>query len=195
MSEAWTLEFNTCAIWEPQWDENTQQMLQIWLKPIIASAAVILLLKQIADFRIQGFYEHGRNLDEAPPGGDKTEVLRCHDLISQPEGCSLVQWHIRPVWMEAEEGFPSLPRSGVWLPSCLAEKWHHMCWEPVLCAAWVVVPAAAGLCDRSPPVLAALPGRWWSLPGQFEGLVALHVRIVQGRNHLAWRRVSEAVWL
>lgn len=66
----------------------------------------------------------------------RVAVSRSHQ--GQPERCcSPVQWHIRPVWMDAMEGFPSplIRRLSVCLcvclPSCLAEKWHRVCLEPV----------------------------------------------------------------
>lgn len=79
----------------------------------------------------------------------KTEALRCRGLASRPERCAPVRWHVRPVGMDAKEGFPSLFR-----------RWHLCvlsCREVTPCVLGTcalidlsVVPAAAGLCDRSP---------------------------------------------
>lgn len=135
-----------------------------------SNPAFFFFFKQIADLLNWRFYENAGSSNETPPGGDKTKALRCNSS-----------------WVDAEERL--LRRSVsvcrlVWPRSDTVSAGN-------LCADWKVVPAAAGLCDHSPSVLATLSGRWRSLPGQFEGVVALYVRVVQGRNHLAWRRMSE----
>lgn len=101
-----------------------------WLKPLIAPAAIILLFKTNSGFTNSTLYKNACSSNNTPPEGDKTEALRWHDLISQPERCSPSGDTIDQFGWTQRRIFHRCFAADICV-SCLAEKWHHVCWEPV----------------------------------------------------------------